>query len=542
MTNLIKNFFFNFDKNSSWHSYNYGGKYVYFRGYLNNVNARDFLEKFTHTNFNDIKNLLNLLDGHFSLICITNDYAFACVDRIRSYPVLWTKMDNELIVSDKSKSLLKYCKDIDLYSVKSFSLSGYTIGDKTLYANIKQLKPGNFIWFEDDEIIEDRYNDWRLFEKTKYNKSFSDLNLVNENILKKLIKSANGRQIVVPLSAGMDSRFIASGLRHFNYMNVICVSYGIKNNKDAFVAKEIAEKLNYDWIFIKYSSSQFSKAFQSEDYKKYVDYCDSLTSIHFAGEYLMLASLKNNKKINKDAIFVNGQSGDFISGNHMPNELVGLDKINKLNDELFYKLYLKKHYKHWKETNNDENKAIIISLLKKELEGLKEKNNFNYASAYEYMEFIDRQSKYVINGQRTYEYFGYDWRLPLWDNDYLNFWANTENKNKINQNLYINTLKKYNWCGVWKEIDINPKIISPSWIIPVRFILKTFFYFFGKKNWYEFERKYLDYFMTTTCCYGPWPYLKIVFDKRGHDSPIGWIIEHYLNLKNINWKGEPIDK
>ena len=58
----------------------------------------------------------------------------------------------------------------------------------------------------------------------------------------------------------------------------------------------------------------------------------------------------------------------------------------------------------------------------------------------------------------------------------------------------------------------------------------------------QFERKYLDYFMTTTCCYGPWSYFKIVFDKRGHDSPIGWLIEHYLNLKNINWKGELIDK
>ena len=65
-------------------------------------------------------------------------------------------MDNELIVSDKSKSLLKYCKDIDLYSVKSFSLSGYTIGDKTLYANIKQLKPGYFMVFNNSKI-------WFLF-------------------------------------------------------------------------------------------------------------------------------------------------------------------------------------------------------------------------------------------------------------------------------------------------------------------------------------------------------------------------------------------
>ena len=35
--------------------------------------------------------------------------------------------------------------------------------------------------------------------------------------------------------------------------------------------------------------------------------------------------------------------------------------------------------------------------------------------AHVYSGFIDRQSKYVINGQRIYEYYGYEWRLPLWD-------------------------------------------------------------------------------------------------------------------------------
>ena len=136
-----------------------------------------------------------------------------------------------------------------------------------------------------------------------------------------MINSANGRQIIVPLSGGLDSRFIVTGLRKFNYKNVICISYGLKNNIEAILAKKIAKKLGYKWIFIEYKPKKFKRYFYSEDYNKYLTYCDSLTSIHFIGEYYMLKELDDNSLIEKDAIFVNGQSGDFITGNHIPSEL-----------------------------------------------------------------------------------------------------------------------------------------------------------------------------------------------------------------------------
>ena len=49
---------------------------------------------------------------------------------------------------------------------------------------------------------------------------------------------------------------------------------------------------------------------------------------------------------------------------------------------------------------------------------------------------------------KVHEFFGYEWLIPCWDINFLNFWYSLEMKYRINQNLYeeylLNTLfKKY---------------------------------------------------------------------------------------------------
>jgi hypothetical protein len=179
--------------------------------------------------------------------------------------------------------------------------------------------------------------------------------------------------------------------------------------------------------------------------------------------------------------------------------------------------------------------------LKDEVEkmgGLPDEPEKDYG-LYERMEFVNRQSKYVIGSVRSYEYFGHEWRLPLWDIEYLDYWENAPLSAKAHQSLYRDTLVETDWGGVWRSIGVNPLAIAPKWIIPLRFIFKALFFILGRSAWHQFERRFLDYFMTTTCGYAPWPYFKVVTDDRRPFNAMAFYIEHYLQEKNISWDGRP---
>ena len=42
---------------------------------------------------------------------------------------------------------------------------------------------------------------------------------------------------------------------------------------------------------------------------------------------------------------------------------------------------------------------------------------------WERLEFLNRQSKYVISGQKVYDFLNMQWDLPLWSDEYLDFWS-----------------------------------------------------------------------------------------------------------------------
>ena len=73
------------------------------------------------------------------------------------------------------------------------------------------------------------------------------------------------------------------------------------------------------------------------------------------------------------------------------------------------------------------------------------------ARYYEFYEWQERQCKFVINGQRVYEHFGFDWHLPLWNDDLMFFWEKVPWKIKCKQKLFKKYLSVYDPASVFNK-------------------------------------------------------------------------------------------
>ena len=291
-------------------------------------------------------------------------------------------------------------------------MSGYTINEGTLWNNINNLNPGNFIFIKSQNnfYIKKHFVYDPLHISTRsYNDLKKQLKYEISRVLKNIIVKANGRTIAIPLSAGLDSRLIASGLKHLNYNNVKCFSYGLKNNFESNGSKIIAKKLGYKWNFVEINQNNAKNFSLSPTYNKFIsNTLDGCATASIQGLYAIDILLKN-KYLDKEDIIVNGNSGDFISGGHIPKILLtwkNSKDINLLFDEIF-EAHFYKHYALWDSLLSTENKKII----KKQLLIQIEKNLYNINSNFmpqgvvEFLEYENRQTKFVANCQRIYEFY-----------------------------------------------------------------------------------------------------------------------------------------
>ncbi len=552
MNKFTNNFTLCLDARRNWKSREINDRNISVFGFVDGLKDEEFLQKLSTASAAQIQNILVLWTGHFMFTIEDPEFVLAATDPSGACQLLWAENKGNLIIADNINSLMSYLKlsehDIDKDMALSVAMSGYTIGNSTLYKPVKLLGAGQYLIAEKARIRVSNYYKWVPKQNEPISRnSIDELIHLNNKVIEKLIKRADGQKIIVPLSAGWDSRFVASGLADQNYDNVLCVSYGRPRNRETNVAQQVASTLGFRHIEFKYTNKLIRSICQTEEYSVYKKFCDTGTGVHFFGEYPMLKLLSQKGELDNTTIFANGQSGDFISGNHIPSCFADTES---LEDEVGVRLdtildaLTDKHYALWKTLCTEQNLTSIKVSLKDQLNslgGLPSLQSNDYG-IFEAIEFYNRQSKYVLNGLRTYEFFGHEWSIPLWDKEYMDFWRRVSLAEKKQQILYKETLLKQNWGKTWLDVEINPSIPIPLPLNSARFFLKALFLFFGKDKWHDFERRYLDIFMTNTHGYAFKTKMEVWLDRRQHRNPLSYIVEEYLNDKSIRWDGQPLPK
>jgi asparagine synthase (glutamine-hydrolysing) len=344
-----------------------------------------------------------------------------------------------------------------------------------------------------------------------------------------MVERANGRRIKLPLSAGLDSRLLACGLHEANYDNLEIFSYGLPGNWEARGAKEVAKKLNMPWKLITTSRNEARQVFWSETRKSYSNFSDGLSSLPNFQEFFPVNKMYQSGDITEDSIIINGQTGDFISGGHITSALLKPNaNVRTLLDTI-----INKHYALWKnlmtKSRVERIEEKVLELLGVNLDTVLTVDEL--ASLYERWECEERQCKWVINGQRVYDFFGCDWQLPLWDVELVNFFQKVPNHLKLDQRLYKLWLKRWNYKHLFKEF--NPVVWRwPGTALAVVPLAKSAEFILGK---HAKERCYevFGYWNHYTEHFAPYPYREYYKASKDVRNNISLNVRTWANENNL---------
>ncbi|RAH38218.1 asparagine synthetase B family protein [Halomonas sp. SL1] len=399
------------------------------------------------SSLNEFGQALTKLNGFYAVVQHQPGQLFAAVDHIRSIPLFYGQRKDMVFLSDEAEWVRQQVGDetMDSLAREEFQLTGYVTGQDTLFPNVKQLQAGECVMItehSDTPTVEtQRYYRFLHTEPQDYDKALLEekLDRISVASIQRLIDYAGGRQIVVPLSGGYDSRLIVALLKRLGYENTLTFTYGVAGNKESQYSKRVADALGLRWHFVEYSNQLWREAWESEERWKYQKWGSGWSSVAHVQDWLAVKIMKENRVIDSDAVFVPGHSGDFVAGSHIPDaaftgEVLDLEDVSHALFQRHYNLapadFLTTQEFTWK------------TRIKKKTEAKGIKAPWQYADAYEKWDWQERQAKFICNSVRVYEFFGYDWWMPLWDKEFVEFWQNVPLALRKNRTWCIGYIKK----------------------------------------------------------------------------------------------------
>ena len=246
--------------------------------------------------------LLAFVDKHSGELVVLNDWRAAL-------PTYYST-DNGLVISREIKTLRRYlaevggAKTLDRLGIAQLLLFRYTLGDRTIYDNVKRLPPGSLIRANRDGVTVDSTHDLNFGSKHRSTKSVetnaTELSTLFTKACRRRVVKGNKGHNLVSLSGGLDSRAIA-GVFAGNNDPFTAVTHTLTTADDVHIAKEIASKLDAPWECYQIQDSNRARL-------KVLSMKQGMLPLGASGGYNYYRELPNSH--NRASVLFNGGGGD----------------------------------------------------------------------------------------------------------------------------------------------------------------------------------------------------------------------------------------
>lgn len=392
--------------------------------------------------------LLRGLSGQFALAALRDGELRIASDPIRSVPLFYLA-DGSAASDDVHRIADRRVDDLD--SLAEFSLAGFVTGPYTLLRGVRTLQAGETVRLR---IGESHGSEWCELRNTYEDDAedegvLRDLDDVVMGCMERAARVAGGRQVLIPLSGGLDSRLVLSSFKRLGYANMLCYSYGLSGNWEAGRAREKAAAIGVEWMELPFTPESLRDDLTSPEMRRFWHMASQAYTLPSVPDWPGMRLACESGRVDPDALVLSGQSGDFLNGSHLkylfdpewrrdPLDVAGAVRA--------------KHYSLWRDLAVDPGvRSRVDARIAASLASFAVDSPEGAARAYEFWECRERQIKYVVQGGRVFEFFGHEWWMPLWDRALIDFFRTRSIGLKLRGYLYAKYVASIDPLGLFRE-------------------------------------------------------------------------------------------
>jgi len=505
---------------------NTGGKLLY------HAQAEAVLNDFLQDR--SLDDLLSEINGAFRLIFLKDNILSFTIDHFGGYTLFYKIRGNSLELFD-NPMLFAGKEKLNDNSVCSILASGFTLGQDTIFEEIKECLPGTLYQFDTSS--------GKLETKAWFSYVSTNEKTLNANeldaILQGLFPETERNEYTLSLSGGMDSRFLL-GILLNKSKPFQAYSFGSELNKDKFIAMELAEQFQIQHFTHNFTSNICREHYSGADLDFIIKNCTFGRSLPNETDLLSSKSLNPEKNI-----ICKGFGGDWLTGRYITPPLLKIKTSKQMTNYLFNKYFQLTCLSSQNFRNN----------LYDEFDKLMQTEYYPFhpslVSAAEQWNQHHNERKYIINTLAYYKARDYKFYLPFYDRGLLEYFARLKFKDKTDQNAYFTYLRERFFSGRLAPLKENTSL-RPNFLVPIRLSLTQKLKSTAhnllreidpKKQRKRFARpslaEYADSLMLFNCNFQTLPYLR---NKIRENFPETNTVSRFLSdsgcpeaAKHIDW-------
>ncbi|MCR2048497.1 asparagine synthase C-terminal domain-containing protein [Acetatifactor muris] len=406
--------------------------------------------------FSDIKSeellehSLNRFNGCFAGCVLINEILYLFTDHIRSIPLFYD--NRRRIISDNTGFVELTSKEVDKVAVAEVIKSTMHVSnDRTFSEQVKQVMACNIVALDRSgncrKIIYYQHIHSDSNFKSSYDQYLSEISVLTHNVFKRMIDSVGDQTMIVPLSGGYDSRFIVTELKELGCKNVVCYTYGFSDDtEETGISKKVAEKLGYQHFYAKIEETVWEDLFENETAGYFLEYDYFCCNLPHIQEIMALIELRKNPLFPQKGVIIPGFCADIFGGSYtlaVEQDQEYEYSIDLLTEFIFHRFFsVNEKFKHYNLKIKEDIKAFFQE-GKYSVTNLRE-----FDAAAESWFAVHKIAQFILICLKTYEFFGYSWRMPFWDKEMIEYWYQIPMYYKQEQSLYDYSLmeswfKKY---------------------------------------------------------------------------------------------------